>query len=201
MRLILLLHPSFTSVKFMSNLPHPDKSKLIVNCAVITVSDTRTEETDRSGNLIKNLLVDTGHTIGAYAIVKDEPVQIQQQMQVLSQRSDLQALIFNGGTGIAPRDTTYDAIEQLLEKTLPGFGELFRFLSYQEIGSRAIASRAVAGIYQSKLIFSVPGSSNAVKLAMEKLILPEMVHLVTQINPNLAKNSSNETKEKAEKQN
>lgn len=186
MRLILLLHPSFSAVKFMSNLPHPDKSKLTVNCAVITVSDTRTEETDRSGNLIKNLLLNAGHIVGAYAIVKDEPVQIGEQMQVLSKRSDLQALIFNGGTGIAPRDTTYDAIEQLLEKTLPGFGELFRFLSYEEIGSRAIASRAVAGIYQSKLIFSVPGSSNAVKLAMEKLILPELVHLVTQLNPNFA---------------
>ncbi|MFB2936850.1 molybdenum cofactor biosynthesis protein B [Aerosakkonemataceae cyanobacterium BLCC-F154] len=172
----------------MRNLPHPDESKLTVNCAVITVSDTRTEETDRSGSLIKNLLLDTCHTVGAYAIVKDEPAQIQQQMQILSQRSDLQALIFNGGTGIAPRDTTYDAIEQLLEKSLPGFGEMFRFLSYQEIGSRAIASRAVAGIYQGKLIFSVPGSSNAVKLAMEKLILPELVHLVNQLNPNLAQN-------------
>lgn len=166
----------------MSNLPHPDKSKFIVNCAVITVSDTRTEETDRSGNLIKNLLLDAGHIVGAYAIVKDEPVQIREQMQVLSQRSDLQALIFNGGTGIAPRDTTYDAIEKLLEKTLPGFGELFRFLSYQEIGSRAIASRAVAGVYKNKLVFSLPGSSNAVKLGTEKLILPELAHLVAQLN-------------------
>jgi molybdenum cofactor biosynthesis protein B len=199
MRLKLLLHPSFQSGNFMSNLPHSDKSKTIINCAVITVSDTRTEENDRSGNLIKNLLVEAGHTVGAYAIVKDEPLQIQEQMQALSKHSDLQAFIFNGGTGIAPRDTTYDAIDKLLEKTLPGFGELFRYLSYQEIGSRAIASRAVAGIYQGKLIFSVPGSSNAVKLAMEKLILPELVHLVTQLNPNIAKNSSNETKEKAEK--
>jgi molybdenum cofactor biosynthesis protein B len=90
-------------------------------------------------------------------------------------------VIFNGGTGIAPRDTTYDAIENLLEKTLPGFGELFRFLSYQEIGSRAIASRAVAGVYRQKLIFSLPGSSNAVRLAMEKLILPELVHLLGQM--------------------
>ncbi|MCC5610630.1 molybdenum cofactor biosynthesis protein MoaB, partial [Nostoc sp. CHAB 5834] len=95
--------------------------------------------------------------------------------------SNLDAVIFSGGTGIAPRDTTYDAIEKLLEKTLPGFGELFRFLSYQEIGSRAIASRAVAGVYQNKLIFSLPGSSNAVRLAMEKLILPELTHLVSQV--------------------
>ena len=89
--------------------------------------------------------------------------------------------IFNGGTGIAPRDTTYDAIASLLEKTLPGFGELFRYLSYQDIGSRAIASRAIAGVYQGKLIFSLPGSTNAVQLAMEKLILPELTHLVGQL--------------------
>jgi len=90
-------------------------------------------------------------------------------------------LIFNGGTGIAPRDTTYDAIESLLDKSLPGFGELFRFLSYQEIGSRAIASRAIAGVYQNKLVFSLPGSTNAVGLAMKALILPELVHLVHQL--------------------
>jgi len=100
-------------------------------------------------------------------------------MTELGARIDLQAVIFNGGTGIAPRDMTYEAIERLLEKTLPGFGELFRFLSYQEIGSRAIASRAIAGIYHNKLIFSVPGSTKAVRLAMEKLILPELVHLTS----------------------
>jgi molybdenum cofactor biosynthesis protein B len=90
-------------------------------------------------------------------------------------------VIFNGGTGIAPRDTTYDTLEKLLEKTLPGFGEVFRFLSYQEIGSRAIASRAVAGIYQTKLIFSIPGSTGAVQLAVQQLILPELIHLVSQL--------------------
>jgi molybdenum cofactor biosynthesis protein B len=103
------------------------------------------------------------------------------QLKALGERSDLEALIFNGGTGIAPRDTTYDALENLLEKTLPGFGEVFRFLSYQEIGSRAIASRAVAGVYQKKLIFSIPGSTAAVKLAVQQLILPELIHLVTQL--------------------
>jgi len=164
----------------MTHFPHPDSPGMMVTCAVITVSDTRTEETDKSGQLIKQLLADAKHTLAAYKIVKDEPIQIQEQLELLSQ-SDLDVVIFNGGTGIAPRDTTYDALEKLLEKTLPGFGELFRFLSYQEIGSRAIASRAVAGVYQAKLIFSVPGSSNAVRLAMEKLILPEVVHLVSQI--------------------
>ena len=165
----------------MAHLPHPDSDGMTATCAVITVSDTRSLETDRSGQMIKQLLLNAGHTVGVYTIVKDEPAQIQAQMEMLSQRSDLSALIFNGGTGIAPRDTTYDAIESLLEKTLPGFGELFRWLSYQEIGSRAIASRAIAGVYQTKLIFSVPGSTNAVLLAMQQLILPELVHLISQL--------------------
>ena len=166
----------------MTHLPHSDLPAMTVTCAVITVSDTRSLETDKSGQRIQQLLQDAGHAVGVYTIVKDEPVQIRAQMESLSQRSDLLAIIFNGGTGIAPRDTTYDAIEGLLEKTLPGFGELFRWLSYQEIGSRAIASRAIAGVYHGKLIFSVPGSTNAVSLAMQKLILPELAHLVTQLH-------------------
>ena len=165
------------------NLPHPDQPGVTVACAVVTVSDTRTPETDRSGQLIQQQLIDAGHRLVTYAIVKDEPDQIQEQLQLFGPDPDIQAVIFNGGTGIAPRDTTYDAIARLLEKTLPGFGEIFRALSYQEIGSRAIASRAIAGIYQNTLIFSVPGSSKAVKLAMEALILPELVHLVGQLHP------------------
>lgn len=166
----------------MTHHPHPDAPGMTVSCAVITVSDTRTRDTDRSGQLIQQLLLESGHTIGVYTLVKDEPDQIRSQVQTLSDRTDLDALIFNGGTGIAPRDTTYDAIEGLLEKTLPGFGEIFRTLSYAEIGSRAIASRAIAGVYHGKLVFSVPGSSNAVKLALETLILPELVHLVSQLH-------------------
>jgi molybdenum cofactor biosynthesis protein B len=166
----------------MTQQPHPDTTGMTVNCAVITVSDTRSPETDRSGQMIKQLLINAGHAVGAYTIVKDEPAQIQAQMQELSQRSNLDTVIFNGGTGIALRDTTYDAIEGLLEKILPGFGELFRWLSYQEIGSRAIASRAIAGVYQGKLVFSLPGSTNAVQLAMQQLILPELVHLVSQLH-------------------
>ncbi|SKB12090.1 Molybdenum cofactor biosynthesis protein B [Planktothrix sp. PCC 11201] len=159
-------------------VPHPDTSEFLVNCAVITVSDTRTPETDKSGQLIQQFLQNTGHPILDYQIIKDEPKDIIKLLKKLCQIPELNACIFSGGTGISPRDTTYDALEQLLEKTLPGFGEIFRALSYHEIGSRAIASRAVAGVYQRKLIFSVPGSSNAVKLAMEKLILPELTHLV-----------------------
>lgn len=165
----------------MTYQPHPDQGASQVSCAVITVSDTRSPETDRSGQLIKQLLLDAGHLVGAYQIVKDQPTQIQAQLAMLASSTDLDAMICNGGTGIAPRDTTYDAIASLLEKTLPGFGEMFRWLSYQEIGSRAIASRAIAGVYHSKLVFSLPGSTNAVKLAVERLILPELAHLVSQL--------------------
>jgi molybdenum cofactor biosynthesis protein B len=162
-------------------IPHPDTENFIVHCAAITVSDTRTEETDRSGQLIKQILTAASHQISVYEIVKDEPAQIKKLLEQLCNHTELDVLIFNGGTGIAPRDTTYDALVNSLEKILPGFGEIFRFLSYQEIGSRAIASRAVAGIYRQKLIFSLPGSSNAVKLALEELILPELNHLVKQL--------------------
>lgn len=165
----------------MAQQPHPDLVQITVNCAVITVSDTRSPETDRSGQLIKQVLVEANHSVSDYTILPDEPTEIQAHLEALAERSDIDAVIFNGGTGIAPRDTTYDALERLLEKTLPGFGELFRYLSYQEIGSRAIASRAVAGVYKSKLVFSIPGSSGAVKLAVQQLILPELIHLVSQI--------------------
>lgn len=165
----------------MNHKPHPDRESVTLQCVVITVSDTRTEETDKSGQIIQQLLTNAKHEIVAYRIVKDEPAAIKEQIEQLSANIPLDVLIFNGGTGIAPRDTTYDAIASLLDKTLPGFGEIFRYLSYREIGSRAIASRAIAGVYQNKLIFSLPGSSNAVKLGMNELILPEIVHLVKQL--------------------
>jgi len=162
--------------------PHPDSELIIVNCAVITISDTRTVETDRSGQLIQKMLTENYHKIAEYVIVKDDPKLIANQLKTFANISELDAMICNGGTGIAPRDTTYDALAGILEKTLPGFGEIFRHLSYEEIGSRAIASRAIAGVYQGKLLFSLPGSSNAVKLGLEKLILPELVHLIQQLN-------------------
>ena len=161
--------------------PHPDSGEQPLCCAVITVSDSRTAETDKSGQVIQQLLQQAGHRIAFYTVVQDEPERIRSHLQHLSQQPDVDLVILNGGTGIAPRDTTYDAVESLLEKTLPGFGEIFRSLSYGEIGSRAIASRATAGVFRSKLIFSLPGSSNAVTLAMEKLILPEIRHLVGQL--------------------
>ncbi|MCC0176406.1 MogA/MoaB family molybdenum cofactor biosynthesis protein [Waterburya agarophytonicola K14] len=162
-------------------IPHPDSKAIAINCAIITVSDTRTPETDKSGQLIRQLLTDAGHNVVTYGIVKDEPAAIEEWLIKLDRNLELDVIIFNGGTGIAPRDTTYDVISGLLDKTLPGFGEIFRYLSYQEIGSRAIASRAVAGVKNHKLLFSLPGSSNAVKLAVRELILPELNHLVSQL--------------------
>ncbi len=149
-------------------------------CGVITVSDTRTPATDQSGQFICTALQEAGHTVARYQILKDEPQPIRELVQDWA--GSLPVILLNGGTGIAPRDTTYDAIEALLEKTLPGFGEIFRQLSYAQIGSRAIASRAIAGIHQKSLIFSLPGSIAAVQLAMHSLILPELPHLVKQLH-------------------
>ncbi|KGF71809.1 molybdenum cofactor biosynthesis protein B [Neosynechococcus sphagnicola sy1] len=166
----------------MAPIPHPDDAPGIrLSTAVITVSDTRTPDTDHSGQLMQQLLRQAGHGVTCYQILPDEPLQIQAQLTALTADPALVAILCNGGTGIAPRDTTYDAIAALLEKQLPGFGELFRWLSFQEIGSRAIASRAVAGLYRSKLIFALPGSTKAVRLGMEQLILPELVHLSQQV--------------------
>lgn len=166
----------------MIQQPHPDAKNREVMCAVLTMSDTRTPETDRSGQLIQDLLRSHQHQVNYYQIIRDEPILINTKLRTLAERVDIDVMILTGGTGIAARDTTYDAVIKLLDKTLPGFGEIFRYLSYQEIGSRAIASRAVAGIYENKLIFSLPGSVNAVKLGMEKLILPELTHLVGQLS-------------------
>lgn len=164
-------------------LPHPDLPNQSVTCAVVTVSDSRTAATDTSGQLIQTLLSEAGHQVGEAQQVPDEPDQIQALIRRYSAQGEVQAVICSGGTGIAPRDTTYEAIAALLQKQLPGFGELFRALSYQEIGSRAIASRAIAGVYQSTLVFSLPGSTKAVQLAMTALILPELVHLSRLLRP------------------
>lgn len=163
------------------NLSHLNTKKIKANCAVITVSDTRTFATDKSGKLIQDLLNQAEHNIIDYHIIKDEEKEIQSLLINLGNKVELDCLIFSGGTGIAPRDITYEIISQFLTKTLPGFGEIFRLLSYQEIGSRAILSRAIAGVYQEKIIFCLPGSSNAVKLGLEKLIIPELPHLIEQI--------------------
>ncbi len=148
---------------------------------VITCSDTRTPETDTSGQLIQKLLKEKGHSIAAYHLVKDEPSQIKDRITVGLANEAVQAIIINGGTGISRRDSTFEAVDAMLEKRLDGFGEVFRYLTYQEIGSPAIMSRATAGIIQGRVLFSTPGSENAVRLAMEKLILPELGHLVKEL--------------------
>lgn len=168
----------------MPQHPHPDVPERVVGCAILTASDTRTPDTDASGQWIQSCLAASGHRVVDYQLLKDDPDAIRTQVQQWSLQVAIEAIILNGGTGIAPRDTTYDAIAQLLTKPLPGFGELFRFLSYQEIGSRAIASRAIAGVYQNTLIFSLPGSTKAVRLGMEALILPELRHLTQQLQGN-----------------
>ena len=150
-----------------------------LRCAVITVSDTRTEETDRSGGLMQVRLEKAGHETVIYRIVPDNPAVIKDAMQKLAGNVDV--VLFNGGTGISRRDRTFEAVSSLLEKELPGFGELFRMLSYQEIGAAAMLSRATAGVYKDTLFFSTPGSLNAVKLALDKLIIPELKHLVWEI--------------------
>jgi molybdopterin adenylyltransferase len=152
-----------------------------VACAIVTVSDTRTPESDTSGAAIRERLEAAGHRVVFYEIVKDEPEQIAGLLERLAGESGAQAILFNGGTGIARRDTTYDALTAKLEKTLPGFGEIFRMLSFQEIGAAAMLSRATAGVYRNRLVFSMPGSSNAVKLAMDRLIVPELEHLAWEL--------------------
>jgi molybdopterin adenylyltransferase len=159
------------------SLPHSDQPILALTCAVLTVSDSRTPETDRSGQLLQYLLKTAGHRVGEYRIVPDEPDRIHGLLGELELQADLAVLIFSGGTGIAPRDRTYEVLSGRLDKQLPGFGELFRWLSFEEIGSRTIASRALAGVLGQKLVFSLPGSTGGVRLAMERLILPELIHL------------------------
>jgi molybdenum cofactor biosynthesis protein B len=151
-----------------------------VAIAIVTVSDTRTAETDTSGQTIRSLSEGAGHTIVEYRIVMDEPVQVGNALDECA-AGGAQLIIFNGGTGISKRDRTYDVISQRLEKVLPGFGELFRMLSYQEIGAAAMLSRATAGVYRDTVVISTPGSTNAVRLAMEKLILPEIKHLAWEL--------------------
>jgi molybdenum cofactor biosynthesis protein B len=145
------------------------------------VSDTRDETTDTSGQVIKKFLADEGHQTTGYQIVKDEPKEIESLLDQALSRTDIDAVIVNGGTGIAPRDGTYEVVSRFLEKKLDGFGEVFRYVSYLDIGSAAIMSRAAAGSARGKILISLPGSKGAVILAMEKLILPEIRHMVSQL--------------------
>ncbi|MFM7324818.1 MAG: molybdenum cofactor biosynthesis protein B [Nodosilinea sp.] len=159
-------------------MAHPAPLSRPILCAVGTISDSRTPATDSSGQLIQTLLLGAGHRVEDYRIVPDQTEPILALCQEWSQPGGVEVVILTGGTGIAPRDLTYEAVSGLLQKTLPGFGELFRQLSFQQVGSRALAYRAIAGVYQSTLIFALTGSRGAVELALGELILPELPHLV-----------------------
>lgn len=152
-----------------------------VTLAIVTVSDSRTPETDRNRAWLEAQLRERGHRVGAYRLIRDEADQVAAALQELAAMPDVQIILFNGGTGISPRDTTYDVLSRHLEKTLPGFGELFRMLSYEDIGPAAMFSRATAGVYRSTLVVSLPGSSGAVRLACDKLLFPELNHLAWEI--------------------
>ncbi|NGZ11393.1 MAG: molybdenum cofactor biosynthesis protein MoaB [Nitrospira sp. LK70] len=160
---------------------HKEHAPSSIGCVVITCSDTRTPETDSSGRLIQKLLEGQGHTVVASYIVRDEPEQIQFRIAQATANEEVQVIIVNGGTGISRRDSTFEALDGMLQKRLDGFGEIFRLLTYQEIGPSAIMSRATAGIIAGRVLFSIPGSENAVRLAMEKLILPELGHVVREL--------------------
>lgn len=148
-----------------------------VPTAIVTVSDTRTLESDTGGALVEELLREAGQPVTERRIVPDEPEAIRAALRFLVRQGTAGAIVFTGGTGIAPRDVTPDTLEPEFERLIPGFGELFRLLSYEEIGSAALLSRAVAGLVEGRVVFAIPGSRGAVRLAMEKLILRELGHL------------------------
>ncbi|HEX3358607.1 MAG TPA: MogA/MoaB family molybdenum cofactor biosynthesis protein [Tepidisphaeraceae bacterium] len=156
-------------------------SAIVARCAIITLSDTRGEADDKSGSRIKSLLSNQKHEIAFYQILPDDPQKLDLLLSQLIGRNDIDAILTNGGTGVSKRDQTIEVIERQLTLLLPGFGELFRMLSYQQIGSGAMLSRAIGGIAKDKLLFAMPGSTKAVELAMTRLILPELGHLLGEL--------------------
>jgi molybdopterin adenylyltransferase len=164
----------------MGQAEHKARAPRSVRCFILTVSDTRTEDTDTSGRAIADLLTAAGHQVAGRAIVKDDPDLVRGTIERQLAAPDVHAVITTGGTGITSRDSTYEAVSGLLQKRLDGFGELFRMLSYDEIGPAAIMSRACAGLAGGRIVVCLPGSVPAVRLAMEKLLIPELGHLVQQ---------------------
>ncbi len=169
----------------MPNDLHRASDPTTVNCGVLTVSDTRTKSTDRSGRWACERLTQASHKVLHYEIVRDEPDEVASLVRQWSADTSCQAVITIGGTGLAPRDTTVEAVSYLLDKRIDGFGELFRMLSFQQIGAAAMLSRAVAGSMATTAIFCLPGSTKAVELGIEKLIIPQLTHIVglLDINP------------------
>jgi molybdenum cofactor biosynthesis protein B len=157
---------------------HRGQAPREVACYVVTCSDTRTPADDRSGDAIRALLKANDHRVTGSIVVRDEPAAIVEVLARIARDAGTHAVILTGGTGLSRRDSTFEAVDRLLEKRIDGFGELFRWLSFQEIGAAAMLSRATAGVYRGKVVFSLPGSESAVRLALEKLILPELGHAV-----------------------
>lgn len=167
----------------MSDASHHRDDRSRVRCAIVTVSDTRSLATDGSGDAIQRQLEQAGHQVVDRCVVRDDPALVRDAVAALVGRADVEAVITNGGTGIAARDNTYEAVCAMLDKRIDGFGELFRMLSFGEIGAAAMLSRAIAGVVGGVALFSVPGSTAACRLAMEKLILPQLGHVVTLAQP------------------
>lgn len=161
----------------MADDTHKSRRVESVDCAVITVSDTRTEENDESGTLIRERLASQAHVVSAHMIIPDDSIRVAAAVEAYCADRTTQAVILTGGTGLSPRDSTYEAVAGLLDKTLDGFGELFRMLSYEDVGAAAMLSRAVAGVRQGTVVFALPGSVAAVRLAMDKLVLSELGHI------------------------
>ncbi|MFD2670325.1 MogA/MoaB family molybdenum cofactor biosynthesis protein [Marinicrinis sediminis] len=167
----------------MSIEKHRSQAPRFTDCSILTISDSRTKEDDKSGAWLQQALLSAGHQIIHYRLIPDDIAQIRFEIDRIASDRKTRVLLLNGGTGIARRDCTYEAVNGMLEKQMPGFGELFRYLSFtEEIGSAAILSRATAGIYQQMAIFSMPGSTKAVQLAMTRLILPEIGHLIGELD-------------------
>jgi molybdenum cofactor biosynthesis protein B len=166
---------------------HHPNSTIRARLAVLTVSDTRDETSDRSGASIRRLLERAGHRVVDYRILPDEPDRVASAVREWLERADCDGVVVNGGTGISPRDRTYEAVAGLLDKRLDGFGELFRMLSWNQVGSAAMLSRAIGGIAAGKLLFSLPGSTAAAELALERLLLPELSHLLSELKKDAAR--------------
>ena len=164
----------------MSIVEHEAGAPQSVHCFIVTVSDTRTLETDSSGQAIAELLTAAGHVVTGRTLVRDDPELVHSMIERHLADYGVQVIITNGGTGITSRDSTYEAISTLLEKRLNGFGELFRMLSYEQIGPKAMMTRACAGLVARRIVIALPGAQAAVRLAMEKLVIPEIRHLVQQ---------------------
>ncbi len=163
----------------MSHTEHRAAAPAALRCAVLTLSDSRTEATDSSGKILRDALAAAGHSVADYRVIREDPGELRLAVLSIAEKGGVDALLVNGGTGISPRDGTFEELEGLLEKRLEGFGEIFRALSFQEIGPAAMLTRATAGIFRGMVVASVPGSPHAVRLAWERLLAPELPHMVS----------------------